>query len=211
MLNTIIMNKTIYYHNKRILIGQSFSLDDLKNAHLTNAEEKPFDLKKHIDFFTASTEGNDLILLCTEPKIIILKLQKIFNYIEAAGGLIKNKEHYLIIKRLGKWDLPKGKMEKGESPETSAIRECEEECGIQELRIKNKLESTYHIYPYKNGYALKKTHWFLMNTNFNGNLKPQTEEDIEEVIWLTKSEIDSVVLNNTYPAIKLILNQLNKD
>ena len=129
------------------------------------------------------------------------KFKKTFKLIYAAGGLIESNDRYLFIYRLKKWDLPKGKLDMGESLEESAIRECEEECGITKLTITKVLEQTYHMYEYKGSYALKKTYWYAMTTQHQGKLVPQTEENIERVEWFNKEEIKQTIISDTYPAI----------
>jgi 8-oxo-dGTP pyrophosphatase MutT (NUDIX family) len=136
------------------------------------------------------------------------KLKKQFKYIQAAGGLIEKEGNYLFIYRLKKWDLPKGKLDKGESPEEAAIRECEEECGITQLLITKELNPSYHIYEYKNAYALKKTFWYAMSTKHTKELIPQTEEHIEKVEWFNKDQIQNQVLKSTYPAILDVLKSI---
>ncbi|QNM84148.1 NUDIX domain-containing protein [Polaribacter pectinis] len=123
--------------------------------------------------------------------------------VPAAGGLVLNpKNEVLFIYRNNVWDLPKGRIEKGESVKTAAIREVEEECGIFNLTIIKKLITTYHIY-YQNGNKLKETYWFLMSSNYDKELIPQLEEGITKVIF--KNEADSkVALKNSYGNIKLV-------
>jgi len=135
-------------------------------------------------------------------------LKNELHFIEAAGGLIRNKNKYLFIKRLGKWDLPKGKLDKGETNEEAAIRECEEECAVKNLNIIKPLSDTYHIYEYKNKLALKTTYWFLMETDYAKALKPQVEENIEEVKWLSLEEIEKTVLANTYITIENLIRPI---
>ncbi|HTA60829.1 MAG TPA: NUDIX domain-containing protein [Bacteroidia bacterium] len=131
-----------------------------------------------------------------------------FIFIEAAGGLINNdKNEYLFIYRHNKWDLPKGKLEKNEVPEKAAIRECQEECGLKEIKLNNFLLNTYHIYPFKNGWALKKTYWYTMLCN-ETNLVPQLEESITKVAWKSTSEIPPM-FSNTYRNIIDVLNEAN--
>jgi 8-oxo-dGTP pyrophosphatase MutT (NUDIX family) len=136
------------------------------------------------------------------------ELKTLFKNIEAAGGLIAQNNmptgrtgKYLFIFRLGKWDLPKGKIDKGENPKQAAIRECEEECAISGLEIIKELPSTFHIYPFKERFALKTTYWFLMKSDFKGKLIPQTEENIEKAEWLDEKTIKKEVIKNTYPSI----------
>ncbi|MFP5471436.1 MAG: NUDIX hydrolase [Bacteroidia bacterium] len=131
-------------------------------------------------------------------------------FIEAAGGLVLNeKNEILVILRLGKWDLPKGKIEQSEKIDEAAIREVEEECGIDGLKIIKELSPTYHTYELKGKSVLKKTHWFLMTTNFSGKLTPQTEENIEDVKWMPLEQVKTTVFANTYPAIVDVVSELD--
>ncbi len=112
-------------------------------------------------------------------------LKKHFKYVEAAGGVARNSENKLLfIRRWKIWDLPKGKVNKNESIEACALREVEEETGVSGVQITDVLPSSFHFYFYKEKLFLKKTYWFLMNTQYAGALKPQLEEDISEVKWL---------------------------
>lgn len=117
--------------------------------------------------------------------------------------MFNDKGEVLFIKRLGKWDLPKGHLEKGETSEEGAIREVEEECGISGLKIVSKLPTTYHIFRRKGKLILKETIWFQMSTDFNGELIPQTEEDITEARFLN-AKMTSEALQNTYKNIELL-------
>lgn len=123
--------------------------------------------------------------------------------IPAAGGLVTNdKQEVLFIYRNGIWDLPKGKIEKNESITSAAIREVEEECGIFNLKLMEKLITTYHIYEHK-GFKLKETHWFLMHSSIPQQLIPQTEEGITKVEFKNEEEIQEC-FTNTYANIKLV-------
>lgn len=132
-----------------------------------------------------------------------------FRIIEAAGGVVVNGEgKILFIKRLGKWDLPKGKIEKNESREHAAVREVGEETGLDTVKIGDFLNTTYHIYTEKNGEKiLKTTHWFIMEYSGNDTPKPQLEEGITEVSWKNKAEIERDVLEKTFKNIRLILDE----
>ncbi len=149
-----------------------------------------------------NNEDRDIIISADYPEQVFEHLKSFFKYIEAAGGLVKNnKNEYLFIKRWGLWDLPKGKAEKGESPQQTALREVEEECGISNLRIGEQLSSTYHTYKTSKKNVLKKTHWFSMTYEGNEKPIPQKEEKITDVIWLSREKTD-VVKNKTYRSIK---------
>ncbi len=129
-----------------------------------------------------------------------------FKMITAAGGLVLNdKNGILFIYRGNKWDLPKGRIEKGEKIEETAIREVEEECGVKKLSITKKLINTYHLFVQKGEHRLKETHWYLMHSEYNGKLVPQLEEGITNVEFKDK-ESTRKALENTYLNIRLVYN-----
>ncbi len=130
-----------------------------------------------------------------------------FHTIEAAGGVVLNqKNELLFIFRRGKWDLPKGKLEVGESAEICAEREIEEETGVNQLTLINKITNTYHIYEERGLTLLKTSHWFYFTTTFDGNTEPQTEEDISEIKWFSKNEYYEIPILNTFDAIKDVID-----
>lgn len=140
---------------------------------------------------------------------LMVEFKKMFKVVEAAGGAVKNKEDkWLFIFRNGKWDLPKGKIEKGEGLEEAAIREVEEECGVNGLSIIRPLSTSYHTYTLNGFLVLKPTYWYEMVTSSTGKLTPQIEEGITDVKWLGRSEW-SVVENNTFPSILEVMHELN--
>ena len=104
--------------------------------------------------------------------------------ITAAGGVVFNgSQELLVIERLGKLDLPKGKMESEETPEICAVREVEEECALSGLLLEQPLPNTYHMYPHKGAWALKTTYWYQMTVEGEPQLQPQVEEGITAVYW----------------------------
>ncbi len=128
----------------------------------------------------------------------------------AAGGLVLNKNNeILFIYRMNKWDLPKGHVEKDEDLETTAIREVEEECGITNLKIDAFLLTTRHLFYQKKKNKLKETHWFLMHTNFEGQLTPQQEEGITKVAFKDKIATETA-LKSTYKNIILVYQEYLK-
>lgn len=129
-----------------------------------------------------------------------------FKKIEAAGGLVIQDQKVLVIKRLGRTDLPKGKLEKSEGIEECAIREVEEECGIDQLKIINPLNNTYHCYYMKGKWMIKTTYWFLMESNTTNTPKPQVEEDIEWVKWIPQKDVFDT-MKDTYPSIKPVIEE----
>lgn len=130
-----------------------------------------------------------------------------FDLIEAAGGIIQNeKKELLFIYRLDKWDLPKGKVEKNEGIKDCAVREVEEETGVTNVIIEQKIGETYHTYNAYGKHFLKTTHWFYMTCISKQNLVPQTEENIDQIKWVATKDINEP-LSNTYPSISDILVQ----
>jgi 8-oxo-dGTP pyrophosphatase MutT (NUDIX family) len=126
---------------------------------------------------------------------------------KAGGGLVYNKKgEVLFIFRNGKWDLPKGGIEKGETIEETAMREVEEETGVNQLRIIKKLQKTYHIFKRNGRHKLKVTHWFEMHSDFEGTPQGQLEEGIEKVAWIDPNDIPEA-LKNSYENIKLLFEE----
>lgn len=132
---------------------------------------------------------------------------KNFTLIEAAGGILQNdKKEILFILRLGKWDLPKGKIEKGEKMDECALREVTEETGVKGLSLKKKIGETYHVYDQFGKHFLKISHWFYMTCPSAQELISQTEEHITEIRWVKTLDIKEP-MKNTYPSIKNILSK----
>ena len=126
---------------------------------------------------------------------------------KAGGGLVYNaKKEVLFIFRNGKWDLPKGGIEKGEAIEDTAMREVEEETGVGNLIVTEKLQKTYHIFKRNGRFKLKITHWFEMQSTFEGIPEGQAEEGIEKVAWLNPEQIKEA-LKNSYENIKLLFSE----
>jgi len=130
-------------------------------------------------------------------------LKQSFQIIQAGGGLVRKQNKVLLISRLGKWDMPKGKMDKGETFRETAQREVEEECGIQ-VKTNERIETTWHYYNMRGNHYLKQTRWYAMDCIDETKLKPQIEEDISEVRWC---DIDDAtrLLENSYESIRFIL------
>lgn len=131
-----------------------------------------------------------------------------FKIIKAAGGVVYRDGKVLMIFRLGKWDFPKGKLEKGESSATGAKREVEEECNIR-VSVGDKICNTWHTYSQGGRNILKKTTWYRMSCVDDSRMRPQEEEDIELVKWMNKKEIE-VALINAYRSIRHVHRKFRK-
>ena len=135
-----------------------------------------------------------------------------FKLIEAAGGLVRNlkTDHFLFIFRNKKWDLPKGRINNNEHVKDAAIREVEEETGVENLSITKPINTTYHIFKRNGKYRLKKTFWYLMETDYDGELTPEIKEGIEKATWIDKKLIVSL-RSEMYQNINLVIsNYFNK-
>ena len=194
----------VFIYDKPVLIHKKPQKEG-SYEQFSNAE----DVKRII--LTAEKEGVQGIEVVTNnPMREWESLQSFFKNIIAAGGVVSNSlGEILVIFRNGKWDLPKGKLERGEDIENCAVREVEEECGVSGLEIINELPSTYHCYQTKKGkWVLKRTYWYRMVTKFNGNLVPQTEEGIERVEWFLPERYGEI-RSNSYNSIKLVFDELS--
>ena len=184
-----------------------------KPIYLTTKVEKETDFKNFllkdadIEFVlqTLSKKSIKSVRLIghNEDKLLKSFKKKLPNVIAGGGKLYNDKGEILFIYRNDKWDLPKGKAEKKETIEETAIREVSEETGVSKLKIINPLPITYHVFK-RNGKAkLKITHWFKMHTSFEGKLYPQLNEGITEVKWLAEKEVNAA-LDRSYANIKLL-------
>ena len=124
-----------------------------------------------------------------------------FKEVNAGGGLVSNRRgDFLIISRNGLWDLPKGHQDPGEDIDVTALREVQEETGINELELRGLICVTDHCYIRDGIWHLKHTWWYDMLYTDPTDLTPQREEDISKAAWVAKSSLP-MFLQNTYPSI----------
>jgi len=155
---------------------------------------------------TADITALELIAFAFEKKkTAVTYFKEHFQLITAAGGVVRKGNDILMIYRKGKWDLPKGKAEKGESIEQTAAREVEEECCVT-VKLLGKIGKTYHTYLHKNKRVLKKTYWYAMDLESDELMRPQIEEEIEKVVWMNETELIQAQ-ENTYLSIESILKK----
>ena len=133
------------------------------------------------------------------------QLSAMYNSIDAAGGVAYNETGaILLIYRRGKWDLPKGKLDEGESIDECAVREVKEETGLKQLTLEDKICDTYHVYTQGNEQLLKRTAWYKMKGTSADILKPQKEENIMEARWVSNKELGPLAARS-YEAIREVL------
>lgn len=192
MYKVFVNNRPLFLTNK-IEKETDFQLFLLNSADIEQLVTKVFENKIHKAFLYHPNEKE--ILSTLKSKIPVEK---------AAGGLVYNpKGEILFIFRNGKWDLPKGGIEKNEGKKEAAIREVEEETGVKNLKIIEKLDKTYHIFKRNGKFRLKITYWYKMETSFMENLIPQKEEGIEKAVWAQPNQV-AELLENSYENIKLL-------
>jgi 8-oxo-dGTP pyrophosphatase MutT (NUDIX family) len=194
----------VFLNDKSILISEDINTADIQPDDRCVIFRGVSEMQLEYERFKSEKDCNQLIFLTGERfSTAVSAFQSLFRDVKAAGGIVKDKEgKILCIFRLGVWDLPKGKLKKGESPKEGALREVEEETGLSPLEILNPLPSTFHIYTSRKGKAmLKETYWFEMLYEGNETPVPQVEEDITAVKWFEKKEM-YVVMESTYASLK---------
>ncbi|MEI6508654.1 MAG: NUDIX domain-containing protein [Bacteroidota bacterium] len=198
----------IFINEKPFIISQVDATENL----FSKCKRVDYNPSKMIEYIkdTEGMRSNGFVMICDDVEMAFKDFFTHFVCIEAAGGAVFNHEgKILLIKRLGKWDLPKGKIDGGELREEAAMREVTEECGIDKLIIEKKLENSYHTYRMHNHRFLKITNWYLMKTPENKKPTPQLEENITEADWFDWKKLDVENLD-TYSSIKDILLTLKK-
>ena len=197
---------SIYFNNRKLSVCPLKENANYNSNAVVYYNSNDLNTKQLPEFMESNQKINLLVLPVEENKIdcVFEKICSEFNQINAGGGLVRNSAgEYLLIFRNGKWDLPKGKQEAGEDIKVTAVREVEEECGIDSLELGNLLCVTHHTYRMNGEFMLKHTFWYNMEYKGDAALKPQTEEDIEMCKWVKGEEIAELV-KDTYPSIKRV-------
>ena len=200
-------------NDRTVSICRDINNAELKPDSMTcNFTDKSELHKAYNDFYADKNHANLLINSGKNFNEACNAFNSFFTSIKAAGGIVRNKEmDYLFIKRLGVWDLPKGKLHKKEIIRDGALREVTEETGLSDLTITKQLLSTYHIYTDRKGNEiLKETYWFEMVCNKDQILIPQLEEDITEVKWFAQKDLN-IPMQNTYASILQLLENYLHD
>jgi len=163
-------------------------------------------LLNSIDMLEKTKRWKTVLIYAPDLEKLFADFSGLYKIIEAAGGVVFNdKNEVLSMYRRGSWDLPKGKIDKGEGKKAAAIREVQEETGLTDLDLGPFLCVTYHTYKTsKKKRVLKKTYWYAMKST-QADLTPQVEEDIETVVWLPVS--DFLEKSPLYNTIRLVMEK----
>lgn len=193
------------YFDDRVVV-----LIDKKTAdvdHVYVFENKKL-LAKQLECFEKS-DNDSLFIVHSDLNELFEHVKDCFKYIKAAGGIVTLRDgRILLIKRFGKWDLPKGKVEKGESLQETALREVVEECGLEKPPlILDEWAQTFHTYRQDGKNILKHTVWYAMLYDGNERVKPQLTENIKHAVWFPANLL-RVPMNNTYQSIRQVFGLL---
>ena len=180
----------------------------IHHVWVKNAVESDLDLL--LNFLNSPIPITLLSLQITVADYELVKayLRNKFKVVKAAGGLIRKKDKFLMIYRMKKWDLPKGKKEKKEKYKETAVREVGEECNIS-VKIGKKICTTWHTYTMNKRSMLKKTRWYVMDVIDDSKMKPATEEDIEELRWMNPKEVYHA-LQHSYKSIQYVFEEYHQ-
>lgn len=201
ILRSFIMHK-IYFDKRAIIIcrPEEAALAD-PNAVELHLGDDSF-ISKAVEMFELSKTLDRIHIPSDDPDYTYKCICMEFKEVNAAGGLVRNRRgDYLLIRREGLWDLPKGHQEAGEDICVTAVREVQEETGVDNLIPGDLICVTDHCYKRNGIWHLKHTWWYAMTYNNPVDLTPQTEEDISKAAWVAKSSLPPF-LKNTYPSIK---------
>ena len=200
----------VFYGDKVVMLQNHCPTSNSKRWKVIHFKEK-MDVGLAFIKFAESPLYTNLIIWSGEGyKDLKKDFFSLFKIVEAAGGIVKNERgEILTIFRNGKWDLPKGKIDKKETHKEAALREVKEETGLKTVRIISPLITTYHIYVRKERLVLKPTYWFEMFAESSNKLKPETKENISIATWVDAEEMTEVQ-RNTYTSLAeiFILPQL---
>jgi 8-oxo-dGTP pyrophosphatase MutT (NUDIX family) len=195
----------VFFNDRTVYFGDNFSRAFERNNGLFYKYNNFHELNELIELFSALDQISSLYIFHEDMLMVIEEFKACFHVIEAGGGVVFNEQQeFLAIERNGVWDLPKGKLEKGEDFAGAALREVKEETGLKEVTLKEPLMSTYHTYRLKGKKVLKKTRWFEML--YTGTELPvlQSEEGITDFRWVSPGNT-GFIRQNTYASILDVL------
>ena len=197
----------VFFNDRIVFLTDQISEAKNDNQNRVYPYKNPSTLKDILNHFSTNPDILSLTFTHHDVEELFSIFSSQFLFIEAAGGVVKNNHsEVLVIFRYNKWDLPKGKVDKKESPEKAAIREIHEECGITGHKVVRSLTETFHTYSEKHKPILKKTYWFEFFYDGKEELKPQAKESILKALWSKPKELN-FLFESTYESIKEVLKK----
>jgi len=196
----------VFFNNKFVLLTEEFEIS-LFSDRMLYIQYSDFDeLHFTMDLLERSDHLDAIMISHADTDELWADFRSCFQEVLAAGGVVENQNgDILLIHRNGMWDLPKGKLEGSEKPEEGAIREVQEECGIENIELGNHIADTFHTYHLGGFRILKQTFWYSMHSEDN-NFTPQQEEGIDQVKWVPLKELNWSEYK-TYPSIEHVINR----
>ncbi|MGA0555180.1 NUDIX hydrolase [Larkinella sp. VNQ87] len=177
-------------------------------GHLLVLNATPVTVEKLVNLLNNydASELNSVTLVAVDKKALEEKFKSLYKIIKAAGGVVMKDDKLLLIFRRGKWDLPKGKLDEGESSRVAALREVQEETGVV-ASLGDRICTTWHTYTLNGNRILKRTKWYQMTCLDDANMVPQTEEDIERIEWMDTKKT-ALALTNSFSSIRFVIESL---
>jgi 8-oxo-dGTP pyrophosphatase MutT (NUDIX family) len=195
-----------FIDGKRLLIDVAPDRISLEKGELLYRVDRAEEVQPALEALVRTPEITGLVMVGDDVDQVWAWFRDGYRFVQAAGGCVTDEQgRLLMIERLGRWDLPKGKVDKGEAIDAAAVREVQEECGLAEVALGEPLFETWHTYARKGEQHLKRTNWFLMRASSTEILVPQHEEDITNVRWMNEEEVKRA-RESTYPSLRGVID-----
>ena len=196
----------VFIAGRSVSFSEEERKDVLEKEGTIHLSVSPDELRTELEHALLDGTERPILVLGDDLDAIWKRFQEQYRLVVAAGGAVSDgTDRLLVIRRFGKWDLPKGKVEVGERISDAAVREVQEECGLRDVQLGPALCSTWHTYDQKGRSYLKRTDWFLMHADPAQALTAQAEEGIEEVRWVRAREL-AEVRRDTYASLQAVFS-----
>ncbi|MVM38176.1 NUDIX domain-containing protein [Spirosoma sp. HMF3257] len=184
--------------------------EDALHGHLLVLNATPATVSKLLNLLQKADASHllSITLGCLDKEACEEAIKKPFKVIKAAGGIVFKDDKILLMFRRGVWDLPKGKLDLGESSKQGAAREVEEETGVR-VAVSERICTTWHTYKLNGNRILKRTKWYRMSVLDDSRMTPQADEDIEKLAWLNPKET-KLALTNSFSSIRYVIDEAGK-
>ncbi len=211
LTNPALANHPAFVDYEQIIDARLEALkQDALHGHLLILNATPATVSKLLALLQKTDAGNllSVTLGCLDKEACEDAIKKPFKIIKAAGGVVFKEDKMLLMFRRGVWDLPKGKLDGGESSRQGAAREVKEETGVR-VSVNERICTTWHTYTLNGNRILKRTKWYRMLMLDDSRMAPQTEEDIEKLVWFDRRET-KLALTNSFSSIRYVIDEVSK-